>query len=160
MQQPLAARNAQMPTLFIGFSLNFLLDPQNLALIGVAAASGAILFTSSLRSSAGKASCSTLEATQMINQKNALVLDVRSAEEFARSSLIGARNIPADELAKRIGELARFKNRPVIVVCKSGSRSAGAVSTLSKDGFAEVYNLAGGITAWEIASLPLAKPAK
>ncbi len=112
-----------MPTLFYGFSLKFLLDPQNLALIGIAIASGAFLFTSTLRNRSGGASRSTLEATQLINQKNALIIDVRSTDEFARSSLIGARNIPAEELTKRVGELSRFKNRAILLVCQSGSRS-------------------------------------
>lgn len=160
MPQPLAVRATHLPTLFYGFSLNFLLDPQNLALIGIAVASGAFLFGANLRGRSGNAARSTLEATQLINQKNAVIVDVRSADEFNRSSLIGARNIPADELARRHDELARYKNRAVLLVCQTGAPSGRAVAQLSKEGFTEVYNLAGGINAWEVAGLPLAKPVK
>lgn len=159
MPQPLAVRAAQLPTLFNGLSLNFLLDPQNLALIGIAVASGVFLFGANLRGRSGNAARSTLEATQLINQ-NAVIVDVRSADEFNRSSLIGARNIPVDELASRHGELARYKNRAILLVCQTGARSGRAVADLTKEGYTEVYNLAGGVNAWEIASLPLAKPSK
>jgi len=160
MPQTLAEHASQLPTLFYGFSLNFILDPQNLALIGIAIASGVLLFGANLRGRSGEASRSTLQATQLINQQNAVIVDVRSADEFNRSSLIGARNIPSDDLVKRSGELARYKNRAVLLVCQTGARSGRAVAQLTKEGFTEVYNLAGGINAWEIASLPLAKPAK
>ncbi len=140
--------------------MNFLLDPQNLALIGIACASGAMLFAMTLKGRGGVASLTTLQATQMINHKNAVVLDLREGQEFAGGSLVGARNIPADALATRVGEISRFKGRPVILVCQSGSRSARAVNLLVKEGFSEVYNLAGGLAGWQTAGMPLARTGK
>ena len=78
--------------------------------------------------------------------------------EFAAGSVTSARNIPAAELAARSADLARFKNRPVILVCNSGAVSAKAVAPLTAAGFAEVYNLSGGISAWREAGMPLVKP--
>jgi len=138
--------------------LKFITEPQNLALMAIATAAGILLMMTSLkRGGGGSAAVSAAEATQLMNHKNAVVVDVRSAEEFAAGSVIGARHVPLEALAARMGELARFKGRPLIVVCQSGTRSAKAVPQLSKEGFTEVYNLAGGIGAWKTAGLPLAK---
>lgn len=119
-----------------------------------------MLFAMSLKGRGGAAGVSTLEATQLMNHKNAVVVDVRSDDEYARGSITGARHIPVDALAARVGELARFKGRPVIVVCQSGGRSARAVAQLGKEGFAEVYNLTGGLAAWQAAGLPVTRAAK
>lgn len=138
--------------------MKFLTEPQNLALLAIATASGILLMLNSLKGNrGGAAALSSAEATQLMNHKGAIVVDVRTAEEFAGGALTGARNVPLDDLANRVGDLARFKNRPVIVVCQSGSRSARAVGQLKKEGFGEVYNLAGGVAAWKNAGLPLAK---
>jgi rhodanese-related sulfurtransferase len=59
----------------------------------------------------------------MLNQGKVLVLDVRDAEQFAAGHLRDARNIPLKELPQRIGELDKFKSRPVIVVCQTGTQA-------------------------------------
>ncbi len=111
-----------------------------------------------LRARSGASSLSSLEATQFINQKNAILVDVRKPEEFATGSILGARNIPAEHVAQRAGtELSRFKGRPVIVLCETGSRSMRVIAELKKAGFAEVYNLAGGVGGWRQAGLPLSR---
>jgi rhodanese-related sulfurtransferase len=140
--------------------LKFFSDPQNLALIGLAVAAGGMLFVTTLKGRGGAASLTSLQATQMMNHKNAVVIDVRTPEEFAGGSLVGARNIPVEALATRLAELSRFKGRPVIVVCQSGARSGRAIGQFTKEGFTEVYNLAGGIGSWQSGGLPLAKSAK
>ena len=68
-----------------------------------------------------------------------------------------AKPIPLGELRNRIGELEKYKTKPIIMVCRSGSRSAGACGILSKQGFTEVYNLAGGMIAWQQSNLPTEK---
>ena len=137
--------------------MKFITETQNLALMAVATASAVLLMMSGLKRGGGAASLNAAEVTQMVNHKNAVVIDVRSAEEFATGSVTGARHVPLEALAERMGELARFKGRPLIVICQSGSRSARAVTQLGKEGFAEVYNLAGGIAAWKTAGLPVAR---
>lgn len=96
-----------------------------------------------------------LEVTQLINRGKTIVVDVRTADEFAKGHLPDAKNIPVAELAKRIGELEKFKTRPIVVVCQKGSRSATAVAALTKAGFAEATSLEGGIDEWTKQGLPL-----
>ncbi len=61
------------------------------------------------------------------------------------------------QVDKRLGELDKFKDKPVIVVCQSGNRSSSTCNALTKRGFEKVYNLSGGISAWEQAGLPVTK---
>ena len=96
-------------------------------------------------------------ALQMINHKDAVVLDVREQAEYQSGHLLDSKQIPLLKLRERIGELERYRDRPIVVVCRSGQRSATACAMLGKEGFAQVYNLAGGVMAWQKANLPLEK---
>lgn len=96
-----------------------------------------------------------LEVTQLINRGKTIIVDVRSAEEFATGHLPDAKNIALPELTKRLGELEKFKTRPIVVVCQKGSRSATAVGLLGKAGFAEATSLEGGLDEWKKQGLPL-----
>ncbi len=132
----------------------FLLN--NLALVALFVASGALLLWPELSRFAGGANAvGTLEATRLMNQPGALVLDVREDAEFASGHLPKARHIPLAQLGTRIGEIAKFKEKPVIVTCRSGARSGSACRALKNAGFTQVYNLKGGVPAWEQASLPV-----
>ena len=97
------------------------------------------------------------EALQLINHKNALVLDVREESEFKTGHILNARLIPLGKLKDRTGELERYREQPIVVVCRSGQRTNAACMLLGKQGFKQVYNLAGGILAWQKANLPLEK---
>lgn len=132
----------------------FLLN--NLALVALFLASGAMLVWPDLgRFGGGAQSVGTLEATRLMNQPGALVLDVRDGAEFAAGHLPRARHVPLAELAARMGELAKFKDKPVVVTCRSGARSGAACRALRKAGFTNVHNLKGGVGAWQQASLPV-----
>ena len=96
-------------------------------------------------------------ALQMINHKDAFVLDVRESAEYQSGHLLNAKHIPLLKLRDRIGELERYRDKPIVVVCRSGQRSATACAVLGKEGFGQVYNLAGGVMAWQKANLPLEK---
>jgi rhodanese-related sulfurtransferase len=98
-----------------------------------------------------------IAAMQFINHKNALMLDVREQSEFAAGHVVNSKLIPLGKLKERIGELEKYRERPIVVICRSGQRSASACALLGKQGFAQAYNLNGGITAWQKASLPLEK---
>ncbi len=123
----------------------------------LAAVSGTLLVITSLRGGRG---VSPAEATALINRDDALVIDVREAGEFASGHILNARHIPLADLEKRIGELEKFKDKPVIVNCQSGGRSASACAVLKKAGFASVHNLEGGIGAWEQAGMPISRKKK
>ena len=130
---------------------------ENMLLVGLAIVSGAMLLWSFIGGKvSGVNQVNTMEATRLINQ-DALVLDVREDKEFAAGHIPKARHIPLGALPQRMKEIEKFKNKPIVVNCRSGQRSARACSMLKKQGFENVVNLAGGIMAWESANLPVEK---
>jgi rhodanese-related sulfurtransferase len=132
---------------------------QNILLVSLVAVSGASLLWPLLARPAGNA-VSPGEATQLINREDAHVVDVREVDEFAAGHLPDAVNIPVSKLAERIGELEKFKEKPVIICCASGMRSNKACGDLKKHGFAKLYNLSGGVDAWVGAGYPIKKGGK
>ena len=92
----------------------------------------------------------------MQSSSNVLVVDVRTPQEYVKGHLEGAINIPLSDLPLRIGGLEQ--NRPILVYCRTGHRSAQASSILVKAGFTKVYNLEGGITAWINSGYPTVTP--
>jgi rhodanese-related sulfurtransferase len=96
-------------------------------------------------------------ALQLINHKNAVVLDVRESSEYDAGHVLNSKLLPLGKLKERMGELEKFKNQPIVVVCRSGNRSGTACFILGKQGFSQVYNLAGGVQAWQKSNLPLEK---
>lgn len=96
-----------------------------------------------------------LEAVTVINRQDAAVVDVRSMEEFTKGHIVNAINIPMNSFVKQLGILEKYKERPIVVNCNSGGQSAQACNQLRKRGFKQVYNLRGGILAWENADLPV-----
>lgn len=133
--------------------MKFIID--NIFLIALALLSGGALVAHTLQRVGAKVTA--LQATQLINQGKTLVLDVRSAEDFAAGHIRDAKNIPLKELKTRIAELEKFKARPVVVVCNKGLQSTKAASILKKEGFEEAVSLLGGMEDWKSQSLPLAK---
>lgn len=99
----------------------------------------------------------SIGALQLINHKGAHVLDVREDSEYKSGHILNSVHIPLGKLNGRVGELEKHKDKPLVVVCRSGSRSSAACAALGKQGFAQVYNLAGGVLAWQKAKLPLEK---
>lgn len=89
------------------------------------------------------------KAAQSMTQQGALLLDVREPEEFSAVHVQDAKLIPLGELEARLPEIATYKERPIVVMCRSGHRSARAVSLLKEAGYSQVSNIKGGITAWE-----------
>ena len=129
----------------------------NWMLVAVAVISGAMLVYSFVGAKlSGIEQADTLKATRLYND-DALVLDVREDKEWAEGHIPRAKHIPLGKLGERMSELDKFKSNPVLVNCRSGMRSASACKQLKKAGFETVYNLAGGIIAWEKANLPLTK---
>ena len=130
---------------------------EHIFLVALAAVSGTMLVWPAIRRTAGGSSISTLQATLLINQQNALVLDVREAAEYEKGHVLNARHLALGDLAARSADIEKYKARPVIVVCESGNRSEKAVAALRKMGFGQVFSLSGGIGAWRQAGLPLEK---
>nr|WP_211169097.1 rhodanese-like domain-containing protein [Aromatoleum toluvorans] len=133
---------------------------QNWYWAALAAASGAWLLFDFARSQGDKSQLSPVEATLLINREDAQVLDIREQGEFAGGHIPNARHIPLGELERRSGDLEKFKDRPIILCCATGNRSATALATLRKAGFEKVFNLRGGIAEWEKAGQPLSRKRK
>ena len=134
--------------------MKFILD--NWMLIVLAVVSGGMLLRP-LLAGAAQGGISAAEAVQLMNREKAVVVDVREQAEFAEGHLVGARNIPLAEIEARLPATVKNKALPVILVCKSGARSASALATAKKLGYAQAASLAGGILAWQAAKLPVEK---
>lgn len=105
----------------------------------------------------GFADVSPAHATQLVNHQDALLLDVREDSEYREGHIPNARHIPLSAIGNRLKELEKFKAKPIVAYCRSGQRSARACSVLRKHGFDPIYNLGGGIIAWQNANFPVSK---
>lgn len=131
---------------------------QNILTISIAVISGAMLLWSFFGNRfRGVKEVSTAEALQLINHKNALILDVRQPGEFEGGHILNAKLIPLGSLKERIGELEKYREKSIVVVCRSGNRSGTACFILGKQGFLQAYNLAGGMQGWQKNNLPVEK---
>jgi rhodanese-related sulfurtransferase len=96
-----------------------------------------------------------VEATRMLNHDNAVMIDMREDKDYREGHIINAFHAPASKLDNYTGKLEKYRDQPLIVYCRSGQRSTAVCSKLRKQGFESVYNLKGGVLAWQKAELPL-----
>ncbi|MCK9381266.1 MAG: rhodanese-like domain-containing protein [Sulfuritalea sp.] len=127
---------------------------QNMIWVALALVSGGMLLWP-LVSGGGAENLTPAQATLLINREDALVLDVRETGEWGSGHIAGARHITLAQLEKRMSELEKFKDRPIIICCATGNRSSSACGKLKKGGFEKVFNLRGGVSGWLEANLPL-----
>jgi rhodanese-related sulfurtransferase len=106
--------------------------------------------------SAAHAAISSQDLIRLMNQ-GALVLDIRKAEEFAQGHVNGAKHLSSDQILSAGENFKRFKDKPVVVYCDSGSLAAAAVRQLTEQGFTKAFTLRGGLAAWRADNLPVAK---
>lgn len=133
----------------------FVID--NWPLIAVAFVSGGMLVWPLAAGGRGGAKLSTLQATQMINDRDAVVVDIRDQAEYARGHVINAKSFPAKVLDERKTEIEKLKGKPVIVSCDTGTRAAASADKLRALGLTDVFVLQGGFNAWRDAGLPVSK---
>ena len=100
-------------------------------------------------------SLSISEAVQLVNSEGGVFLDVRDAPDDARGHITDAVHIPAAALASRAGELEKFREKPVVVVCKMGQSAGPATKTLRSQGFSRAQKPAGGMMEWDAQKLPV-----
>lgn len=113
-----------------------------------------LVFTEIRRKTTGLVSVEPQEAVRLINN-DAAVLDLRSAEAFARGHIVNAKNIPHDEISDNREQLEKLKGNTIVAVCDAGTTSARLVDKLRKSGLDNVYSLRGGMNAWTQSSLPV-----
>jgi rhodanese-related sulfurtransferase len=134
--------------------VKFIID--NWMLISIAIASGAMLLWPIVQG-ATAAGINPAAAIQLINREKAVVVDVSDATEFAAGHIVGAKNIPLDELEAKLAAAVKNKALPLVLVCQAGSRSSRAVGVAKKLGYEQAQSLAGGLKAWKTANLPVEK---
>ncbi len=113
-----------------------------------------LLFSELRRKASGMLSVEANDAVRLINN-DASVIDLRSPDAFSRGHIVGARNIPFDELDARLDKISDLKSQPIVAVCEAGMTSTKALNTLQKAGFENVYGLKGGMNGWSQAGLPV-----
>lgn len=133
--------------------MKFFID--NSWLIATFVLSGGLLLWPHLQTRGRKVSL--LQATQMINQGKTVIVDVRDPAEFAAGHVRNAINLPLKNFSGGLGALDKHKSKKVIVVCQNGTQAARASAQLNAAGFAEVFSLEGGLTAWQTQGLPVTK---
>ena len=126
-------------------------------LFALALASGAMLLWPTVNGGAGQSSLGAPGVVQLMNKEKAVVIDVCTTDEYAKSHIVGAKNVPLDKLDAELVNSVKNKQLPVVLVCASGARSNRAVATAKKLGFERVYSLTGGMGAWRDANLPVEK---
>ena len=103
----------------------------------------------------GEGEISPEKAAKMMKQKNVVVLDVRTEDEFVQGHIKGAHNhdVLEDSFIKDVSSMK--KNKTYIVYCLSGARSARAVQQMKDAGFTKVYNVTGGVRSWVDKGMPI-----
>ena len=131
----------------------FLID--NIYLVVIALISGGMLLWPLLRQG-GSGEVGTLQATMLINQKDAWLFDLRDAGDYAKGHILNARSLPLAQLDGKVDSLAKNKEKNLIVYCETGRVAGTAVAKLRKAGYVNAVGLSGGIAAWRQAGLPVA----
>ncbi|MCX7946165.1 MAG: rhodanese-like domain-containing protein [Hydrogenophilus sp.] len=136
---------------------NFLAENWHWALLALL--SGGWWLIETVRAATDKSRLTPMQATILINQQNAVPVDVRSDAEYRSGHIPGALHVPLERIPEDKA-LARHKHQPLILYCESGVRSASALAKLRKAGFVHLYQLVGGLAEWRKASLPLVTESK
>lgn len=129
----------------------------HLFLVSLLVAITSLLLWNILAGSIGASQIVPAEVTRLINHENAEILDLRSAEEFAKGHILNSVNIVAATLDEKQKELEKYKDKTVILYCNQGQESVRVARTLKMKGIEKLYCLKGGIIAWQNANLPLTK---
>jgi rhodanese-related sulfurtransferase len=117
----------------------------------------AIVYTEFSRLTSGFKAVDPAGLTALINRQDALLVDVSATADFEKGHIAGAKNVQMSQFDADNKILAKVKEMPVAVVCRTGNASAEAARKLAKAGFKQVHWLDGGIAAWVQAQLPLVK---
>lgn len=108
------------------------------------------------RHGAGSATVAPAEAIRMMNG-GAVLVDLRSTNQFKDGHIAGARSIPGDQLATDTKAFDKLTGKQLILYCDSGTTTAAALRTLERAGIKDVFALRGGLTAWKQDNLPVVK---
>jgi rhodanese-related sulfurtransferase len=99
-------------------------------------------------------SLSPQQAINLVNSEQGVFVDLRDAATFKQGHIVDALNIPAPKLADRLAELEKYRDRPIVLVCKMGQQAAGAGKQLRAGNYEKVYKMSGGMMEWVKLQLP------
>jgi rhodanese-related sulfurtransferase len=133
-----AGQNPVLSVLFVGLTL-------------------ALIYTEIARFFVGYKIVSPAQLTDLINKQSALLIDVSAIAEFEKGHILGSKHVAMSQFDPENKLLAKAKELPVAVVCRTGQQSSDAAKRLHKAGFSKVFWLNDGINAWTQADLPLSK---
>lgn len=85
------------------------------------------------------------------------MFDIRTPADFNAGRVIGSKNIPFADLTKRMSELENHKDKPIVIICKTGQTSSSAANVLKKAEYTNVHRMAGGMAEWTGQNLPLVR---
>ncbi len=102
----------------------------------------------------GGPSLSPQQAVQVVNAEDGVFVDLREAADFRKGHIVNAVNIPATKLPERMVELEKYRDRPVVLVCKMGQQSGAAGKQLKAANYSKVYKMSGGMLEWANLQLP------
>ena len=97
------------------------------------------------------------QAINLVNSEDGIFLDVRDSGEFGKGHIANAINIPANKFEGRVAELEKFREKPIVLVCKMGQHSGAIGKQLQAKGYSQVYRMSGGMMEWGQLQLPLVK---
>ena len=133
--------------------MTFFTDPTVWITLVAALVSGGLLLWPTI-TGARTGGVSPAEAVRLMNREKASVIDVSEPGEYAAGHIVGSRNVPMSRL-EVTPELPKNKTLPVVLVCASGKRAAAAAKALQAKGYAKAVVLAGGMTGWRAANMPV-----
>lgn len=113
-----------------------------------------VVFSELRRKASGLVNIEAIEAVKLINN-DAVVIDLRGVDAYAKGHIVSAKNIPSDEMEAKMSSLEAMKSKPIIAVCDAGITATKAVNTLRQAGFESVYGLKGGMASWGQAGFPV-----
>jgi rhodanese-related sulfurtransferase len=99
-------------------------------------------------------SLSPQQAINMVNAGEGVFVDLREAAEFRKGHIVSAINIPSAKISERMVELEKYKDKPIVLVCKMGQQSSAAGKQLKEANYGQVYKMTGGMMEWSNLQLP------
>lgn len=97
------------------------------------------------------------DVPRLTGHDDAVLIDVREDKEFKAGHIPDALSVPLSGLGKNISKLEKYKNKPLILSCRTHNRSIRAATMLSRQGFDQIHVLHGGFMAWQKENLPIEK---
>ena len=99
-------------------------------------------------------SLSPQQAINLVNTEQGVFVDLRDSGAYKQGHIVEALNIPSNKLADRIAELEKYRERPIVLVCKMGQQAGAAGKQLRAQKFEKVYKMSGGMMEWDNLQLP------